>query len=169
MRPTHPIKRFFKHLYRHPWQVNRYFSSLALQHIEQAITHSEQHHAGEIRFVVETALSLSAVWQGITPRTRAVQLFGQLNIWDTEHNNGVLIYLDLADRDVEIIADRGIHRHVGEAGWQTICAEMEQQFRQGFFEQGVIHGITAIGQQLAAVYPPQRSPRNELSNHVLVL
>ncbi|SDK59116.1 TLP18.3, Psb32 and MOLO-1 founding protein of phosphatase [Methylophilus rhizosphaerae] len=169
MKPIHPAKRFLRHITSHPWQVRRYFSETALQHIEQAIADSERRHAGEVRVVIESGLPLSAIMQRLSPRQRAIQLFGQLNIWDTEHNNGVLIYLMLADRDVEIVADRGIHRHVGDRGWQHICRQMEEMFRSGQFEQGVTHGITAIGQHLADYFPPEAIPRNELSNHVLVL
>ncbi|MDP8566779.1 TPM domain-containing protein [Methylophilus aquaticus] len=169
MKPVHPIQRFVRHLSSHPWQVRRYFSAAALQRIEQAIADSEHQHAGEIRVVIESGLPVAAVLQGVSPRQRAIQLFGQLNIWDTEHNNGVLVYLMLADRDVEIVADRGIHRHVREQGWQHICQQMEGMFRSGHFEQGITHGITAIGQHLAAHFPPEATPRNELCNRVLVL
>lgn len=169
MKHVHPIRRFLRHVCSHPWQVKRYFSGAALQQIEQAIASSEQLHAGEVRVVIESGLPMAAIIQGVSPRQRAIQLFGQLNIWDTEHNNGVLVYLMLADRDVEIVADRGIHRHVGEQGWQRICQQMEGMFRSGQFEQGVTHGITEIGQHLATCFPPEAAPRNELCNHVLVL
>jgi uncharacterized membrane protein len=169
MKPVHPLRRFLRHLSSHPWQVKRHFSAAALQHIEQAIAASEHLHAGEVRVVIESGLPLSCILQGMSPRQRAIQLFGQLNIWDTEHNNGVLVYLLLADKDVEIVADRGIHQHVREQGWQQICQQMEGMFRSGQFEQGVTHGITAIGQHLAAHFPPEATPRNELCNHVLVL
>jgi uncharacterized membrane protein len=169
MKAVHPVKRFLRHFTSHPWQVKRYFSQSSLQHIEEAIAASECLHAGEVRVVIESGLPVAAIMQGVSPRQRAIQLFGQLNIWDTEHNNGVLVYLMLADRDVEIVADRGIHQHVGEQGWQYICRQMEGMFRSGQFEQGVTHGITAIGQHLADYFPPETSPRNELSNHVLVL
>jgi uncharacterized membrane protein len=169
MKPVHPFRRFLRHLSSHPWQVKRHFSQAALQHIEQAIAASEHLHAGEVRVVIESGLPLSCILQGMSPRQRAIQLFGQLNIWDTEHNNGVLVYLLLADKDVEIVADRGIHQHVREQGWQQICQQMEGMFRSGQFEQGVTHGITAIGQHLAVHFPPEATPRNELCNHVLVL
>ncbi len=162
-------RRVWRHALSHPRQVSRLFSAPALQVIEQLITASEQQHAGEIRLVIESGLPLSAVLQQLSPRKRAIQLFGQLNIWDTEHNNGVLVHLLLADRHVEIIADRGIHRQVGDAGWQQICRHMETQFRDGQFEAGVQFGVQAIGDLLAQHYPPQGLPRNELSNRVLVL
>ena len=116
-----------------------------------------------------------------TPKKRAIELFGRLNIWDTEHNNGVLIYLLLADRDVEIVADRGIHHHVGNIDWERICHGMELKFRQGEFEAGVLQGIAEIGTHLTKHYPdgtttkkPAKKPvrrknKNEISNkpHIL--
>jgi uncharacterized membrane protein len=169
MKPTHPLKRWLKHAWSHPRHVNALFSHQALGHIEQAIAQSERHHAGEIRVVIESGLPAYAILRGLKPRQRAINLFGHFNIWDTEHNNGVLIYLLLADHDVEIVADRGIHRHVGDAGWQQVCQQMEGMFRSGQFEAGVVHGIQAIGEQLAAHFPPEAVPRNELSNRVLIL
>lgn len=158
-----------RHALSHARQVTRLLSMQALYAIEQQIAVSEQQHAGEIRVVIESGLPMSAVLHNISPRARAIQLFGQLNIWDTEHNNGVLVYLLLADRDVEIVADRGIHRHVGTQGWQHICQRMEASFRSGQFEAGLQYGVEAIGELLAQHYPPERQPRNELSNRVLVL
>jgi uncharacterized membrane protein len=169
MKPIHPLKRWFKHAWSHPRQVKALFSAQALTNIENAISQNEHHHAGEIRVVIESGLPAYAILRGLTPRQRAIHLFGQLNIWDTEHNNGVLIYLCLADQDVEIVADRGIHRQVGQAGWQQICQQMEGMFRSGQFEAGVVYGIQAIGQHLAAHFPPEAVPRNELSNRVLIL
>lgn len=169
MKAVHPWVRWVKHASSHPRQVYQRFSPAALQRIAQAITHSEQQHAGELRVVIEAGLSATAILRGISPRQRALQLFGQLHIWDTEHNNGVLIYLLLADQDVEVVADRGIHRHVGTDGWQAICQQMEGMFRRGEFEAGVLWGIQAIGTQLAAHFPPEAQARNELSNRVLVL
>ena len=97
------------------------------------------------------------------PRERALDIFSQLRVWDTEHNNGVLIYLLLADRDVEIIADRGIDAHVGAAGWETICRAMEKDFRAGLFEHGVIKGIEDVSRLLARHFPPAPpGRRNEL-------
>lgn len=169
MKSVHPIKRWFKHACSHPRQVHALFPVQALKRLEQAIAESERHHAGEIRVVIESGLPAHAILRHMAPRQRAIHLFGQLNIWDTEHNNGVLIYLLLADQDVEIVADRGIHRQVGQAGWQAICQRMEGMFRSGQFESGVAYGIQAIGQQLATHFPPEAVPRNELSNRVVVL
>lgn len=169
MKPMHPFKRWLKHAWSHPRQVQALFSQAALHRIEQAIAANERHHAGEIRVVIESGLPAYAILRGLKPRQRAIHLFGHFNIWDTEHNNGVLIYLLLADQDVEIVADRGIHRHVGQSGWQQICQHMEGMFRSGQFEAGVVYGIQAIGEQLATQFPPEAVPRNELSNRVVIL
>lgn len=169
MKRLHPVLRFIRHAISTPWHVRRHFSPQALRHIETAIAASERLHAGEIRFVVESGLHpMDILWKK-TPKRRALELFGQLNIWDTEHNNGVLIYLLLADRDVEIVADRGIHSLAGDDGWERICQHMEQQFRQGAFEAGVLQGIAEIGALLSQHFPAQHEQRNELSNRPLVL
>lgn len=169
MKRLHPILRFMRHALSTPWHVRRHFSPQTLRRIEAAIANSERLHAGEMRFVVEAGLHpMDIIWKK-TPKRRALELFGQLNIWDTEHNNGVLIYLLLADRDVEIVADRGIHRLVGDDGWESICHHMEQQFRQGAFEEGVVSGIAEIGALLSQHFPTQNEQRNELSNRPVVL
>jgi len=169
MKSVHPIKRWLRHAWSHPRHVSALFPPDSLKHIEHAIAQSEGHHAGEIRVVIESGLPSYAILKGLSPRRRAMHLFGHFNIWDTEHNNGVLIYLLLADHDVEIVADRGIHKQVGEAGWQQICQHMEGMFRSGQFESGVVYGIQAIGEQLAKHFPPEAVSRNELSNRVLIL
>jgi uncharacterized membrane protein len=137
--------------------------------IEAAIKRSETMHMGELRFAVEAGLDIHELWHGITPRQRAIEVFSQLRIWDTEHNSGVLIYLLLADRRVEIVADRGIHAKVGEAQWQVICREMENHFRTGGFEQGVLEGITAISSLLHQHFPAHGAHADELPNSPVVL
>ncbi len=169
MKKTNSICRFFKHFFSHPWQVNRHFSAIALHEIEKAITASEKKHAGEIRLVVESGLHPMEIFYKKTPKKRAIELFGRLNIWDTELNNGVLIYLLLADRDVEIVADRGINKHVGHAGWEKICNEMEVMFRKGEFEAGVLHGIDKIGAVLQKHFPQNGVSKNEISNKPYIL
>jgi uncharacterized membrane protein len=163
------FKRFFKHLFGGAWQVHRHFPASALLNIENAIRESEKTHSGELRFVIEAALHPSDVLQDKTPRQRAIELFARLGVWDTEHNNGVLIYLLLADRDVEIVADRGIHGHVGTHGWEAICREMETAFRLGQFEAGMLAGVKEIGEVLQKHFPVAAGDKNELSNELLVL
>ena len=163
------IKRFFKHMLTAPWLVRRYFSQAAMHNIEQAIGRSESTHSGEIRFVVESALHPYELLCGKTPKRRARELFASLGIWDTAHNNGVLVYLLLADRDVEIVADRGIHGHVGSQGWEAICSEMEAAFRQGWFEAGVLLGIQQISKVLQQHFPANGANENELPDVPVVL
>src|SRR3954463_603482 len=119
------IKRIGRHLVEHRWRVRRMFPRHALAAIERAIRAGEATHSGQVRFVVEGALDGAPLFRNQSARERALDIFSQLRIWDTAHNNGVLIYLLLADRDVEIVADRGIDAKVGSAGWENICREME--------------------------------------------
>jgi len=163
------IKRFFRHAFSGPWRVRRYFSRGAMHNIEQAIGQCESTHSGEIRFVVESALHPYDLLRGKNPKQRARELFASLGIWDTAHNNGVLIYLLLADRDVEIVADRGIHGLVGSQGWEAICREMEARFRQGQFEAGVLLGIQQISEVLHLHFPANGANDNELPDASLVL
>ncbi|UFZ07937.1 TPM domain-containing protein [Bradyrhizobium ontarionense] len=163
------IKRIGRHLLHHHWKLKRIFTPDVLARIEQAIKDSERTHAGQLRFVVEGALDGPPLWRNQLPRERALDVFSNLRIWDTAHNNGVLIYLLLADRDVEIIADRGIHAKVGAARWEAICQAMEAEFRQGRFEQGVMQGIAAVSGELAKYYPPHASDINELPDAPVVL
>jgi uncharacterized membrane protein len=161
------IKRIGKHLLANRSRVRRAFSARALANIERAIKASEATHAGQIRFVVEGALDGAPLLRNQSARARALDIFSHLRIWDTAHNNGVLIYLLLADRDVEILADRGIDALVGAAEWQTICNMMEVEFRQGNFESGVISGVEAVSRHLATHFPPPG--RNELPDAPVVI
>lgn len=163
------IRRIGRHLLEHRWRVRRIFPRGVLAAIEQAIKAGEAMHSGQVRFVVEGALDGKPLFRDQPARERALDIFSHLRIWDTAHNNGVLIYLLLADRDVEIVADRGIDAKVGAAGWQKICADMETEFRAGDFERGVIKGIEAVSRQLAAHFPPHRGGRNELPDAPVVI
>ena len=163
------IKRITKHLLLSHWQVNRAFPRQTLIAIEQAIKASEAAHAGEIRFAVEGALDGTPLFKGQSARERALEVFSQLRIWDTEHNNGVLIYLLLADRDVEIVVDRGIHSKVCSGEWEKICRKMETAFKRARYDQGVVRGIQAVTQHLARHFPAAGSGRNELPDKPVVL
>ena len=167
------IKRIGKHLLEHRWRVRRIFPRQVLAAIERTIKAGEVTHSGQVRFVVEGALDGAPLFRGQSARERALDIFSHLRIWDTAHNNGVLIYLLLADRDVEIVADRGIDAKVGAAGWEKICKAMETEFGAGNFESGVIGGIEAVSRQLAAHYP-RLDPRlgggnNELPDAPVVI
>lgn len=163
------IKRICRHLLTTEWEVRRAFSAETLAAIESAIKSSETGHDGQICVAVEGALHSAALFNGQSARERAIEVFSNLRIWDTEHNNGVLVYLLLADRDVEIIADRGVHAKTGAQAWETICREMESAFRQAEYRQGVIRGIDAVAQRLAVHFPGGSNTRNELPDAPVLL
>jgi uncharacterized membrane protein len=163
------LKRIMQHLSAGRASVRRAFPSRALDAIERAIRETEAQHDGQIRFVVEAALEWSPLLAGQSARERAIEVFSELRVWDTEHNNGVLIYLLLADRDVEIVADRGIHAKLGAEIWETICREMEAAFRNGQFEAGVLAGIRAVCKHLAHHFPARSGKPNEMPDSPVVL
>lgn len=163
------FSRRLKHLLTGQAAVRRAFPAASLAALESAIAAAEQTHAGQIRFAVEASLEGSALLAGQSARERAVDVFSLLRVWDTAHNNGVLIYLLLADRDVEIVADRGIHIRCGAAVWESICQSMEACFRQGRFEQGALEGIAAVGALLAQHFPPGGPTGNELPDRPVLL
>ncbi len=147
------LVRLIKHVAATHWRTRMLFPARTLDAIEQAIGRAEQAHAGELRFVIETALTPSHVICGVTPRARALEAFAHLKVWDTELNNGVLIYVLLADRTVEIVADRGFAGRVAQSEWDAVCRLMEQHFRAGRFEAGSIAGVDAIAALLARHFP----------------
>ena len=164
------FSRILRHLFTGPRAVRRIFPDTALAAIEKAIRQSEISNDGEIVFAVEAALDTLPLIADQPARERAIEVFSQLRVWDTEHNNGVLIYLLLADHDVEIIADRGIAGRVGNEAWEAICHEMETAFRQGRFEAGVITGIGAIGTHLQEHFASERKVgENELPDRPVIL
>jgi uncharacterized membrane protein len=149
--------------------VRRAFPKEALARIQSAISAGERNHAGQVRFVVEAALPLALVLSRQTPRERALDVFGRLRIWDTEGNSGVLVYLLLADHRVEIVADRGIHRRVGEEQWRSICRTMESAFRERRFADGAVAGIEAVSALLAQHFPHGDAAANELPDQPVLL
>ncbi len=167
------IGRLIRHAAQTHWRTRMMFSSATLDAIEQAIARAEQTHAGEIRFAVESALTPLHVLNNASPRARALEVFAHLRVWDTERNNGVLIYVQLADRAVEIVADRGFEGRVGAAEWEAVCRLMEEHFRARRFLPGSIAGIDAIGNLLSRHFPPSvRQPsqsQNELPDRPTLL
>ena len=151
------------------WIVKRAFPRDTLTAIDKAIKASEAMHRGEIRFAVEGALHIEPLLRGQTARERAIDVYSQLRVWDTEHNNGILIYLLLADRDVEIVADRGVDAKVGPEEWGKICRKMEAAFRTADYEGGVVAGIQEVTRHLVRHFPPIGGDRNELPDKPVVL
>jgi len=164
-------KRWFRHLFTTRAALRREFPPGTLAAIEAAVAESERHHSGEIRVAIETALDPAQVRHGRSPRQRALEVFARLSVWDTEANNGVLIYVLLADRDVEIVADRGYNGRVSDEEWASVCRAMESGFRAGRFEQGTLEGIARVSDLVAGHFPAGSGSRNpdELSNRPAIL
>ena len=163
------LSRLFKHLLLPDWWVQRVFSRADLAAIGAAVTACEKSHLGELRFVVEGPLPVSALWHGLSPRARAIALFSTLRVWDTEENCGILIYVQLVDRKVEILADRGIAAKVAQAEWDAICRRMEAAFRMGDYRAGALAAIARAGQLLAEHFPVDGENPNELPDRPLLL
>lgn len=153
---------------RHRWfddsDTRRALGAEALRRLQQRVAGSERKHSGEIRVCVEAGLPLSYLWRKASARERAVMLFGKLRVWDTAHNNGVLIYLLLAEHAIEIVADRGLNAHVSPAQWAAIVASMRDAFRAGRHEQGLNAAIDAVDALLRQHFPlaPGEANPNEL-------
>ena len=140
--------RILKHRWHDETDVRRALDAAALARLQAAVVASERHHSGEIRLSVEAGLPLSYLRRDLSPRDRAAMLFGKLRVWDTEHNNGVLIYLLLAEHAIEIVADRGLTRVVPQAHWDAVLAGMRDAFRDGRFEAGLSQAIAAVDAML---------------------
>lgn len=147
------IKRIFRHLLMTHWQVKWAFPPATKDAIAAAISASRDAHVGQVHFAVEGALHVRPLFKGQTAQQRALEVFSHLRVWDTEQNNGLLIYLLLADRAVEIVADRGIFSRANPQEWARICRQMEAAFKQKNYQAGVIGGIQAVTQQLIQHYP----------------
>ena len=158
------VSRAFRHLFA--GSGGKLYPEPSLQRIAAAIAEGETTHRGQVVFAVEPALPLLAVIGGRTPRDRAGHVFSHLRVWDTEANNGVLIYLLVADHRIEILADRGLAARVGDAQWREVCALMEARLKSGDAEAAAIAGVQAVSSLLAAHFPRGAGDesRNELSD-----
>ncbi len=163
------IKRLFRHLFYPSWWLRRDFPPAILSEIEGLIATSESTHTGEIRFAIESSLPLRALWWDEPVQERSIEVFSLLRVWDTEDNNGVLIYLLLADRRVEITVDRNIAKRVDTETLRLICQCMEKQFQQRNFKAGVVEGIEAVTKHLVQHFPYQNGDKDELSNKPVIL
>jgi len=163
------VKRSLRHLLSTRTEAARVFPPATLEAIAEAITAGEQTHRGEVRLVVEKSLPLSAVWEGIGNRQRALALFADYGIWDTEDNCGVLIYVNLADHKVDIVADRGINRRIDPATWQAICNTMTAGFAQGRFHDATLEAIGQVNALLRQHFPSNGTRPNELPDKPLML
>ena len=164
-------KRLLKHRWTDERDLQRALPAPAVQRLETQVRASETRHAGEICVCVEAGLPLSYLWKQLRARDRAVTLFGKLRVWDTEANNGVLIYLLLAEHSIEIVADRGLNSLVSPAQWQTIIEGLRTALRAGEFEQGLSQAVAAVDEMLQQHFPlaaGEQNP-NELPDAVILL
>ena len=163
------LKRWLRHAFMPPWSWRLAFSRAVLDVIEKAVKQSETQHRGELRFAIENALAPGWVWDGMRSRHRALDVFSTLRVWDTEENCGVLIYINLADREVDIVADRGINKIVPDGEWHKIATQMRHEFSLGRFEQGSLQGIEAITRLLSEHFPAGAINRDELPNRPVII
>jgi uncharacterized membrane protein len=156
------IIRLCRHLFETRFVTRRRFTAVVLDRVEAAVAAAEKAHCGELRMVIETDLDAWSILNGKTPRQRALEVFAGYRVWDTEQNNGVLIYVLLADRDVEIVADRGFNGLVEPAEWEAACRAMEAEFRQRCWERGALAGVEAAARLLVRHFPGTGKMGNEL-------
>ena len=158
------IGRFLRHVAMSPLKARRIFPDKTMDAIAAEIGASEKRHRGEIVFVVEAELTTEQLWRGLGSRERALEVFASQGAWNTEENNGVLVYVLLADRSVEVVADRGIDRHVGAEAWRAIVEAIDGHFRAGRFEEGALAGVRAVSAHLERHFPEQGEGRNQLGD-----
>jgi uncharacterized membrane protein len=161
------LSRALRHLSSTGWSMRRAFDREVLAAIEQAILETEEIHGGEICFAIEDNLSMRELWRNKTPRGRAVEVFARLGVWDTQANNGALIYVLWADRSVEIVADRGLTGSIGPHEWRAVCERMEKLFAEFRTREAVVEGIRAVSALIAREYPV--ADGNELPNRPVLL
>jgi uncharacterized membrane protein len=158
------LARYWRHVLMSPLTVRRRFADSTLDAMQARIAAAEERHRGEIRFVVEAELSTAQLWREMSSRDRAREVFAMQGVWNTAENNGVLIYVLLADRQVEIVADRGIDARVQPADWEAVCRTMEAHFREGKYEEGALAGIDSVSELLARHFPASGKRANELED-----
>ncbi len=163
------LLRTIRHLAAPNWWLFKHLPKCALDHVEAAVAEAERGLGGELRVAVEASLGLGDLLAGKSARQRALEVFSLLRVWDTEDNNGVLLYVLLADRDVEIVADRGVARQISDEQWEPVCREMEALFQVGRQEEALLAGTTAIGDRLRALAHPSEKQGNQLPNRPTLL
>ncbi|MDN4053120.1 TPM domain-containing protein [Massilia sp. YIM B02763] len=163
------FRRTLRHLLSTRAEAQRAFPPATLAAIADAITAGEQTHRGEVRLIVEKALPLAAAWDGVTNRQRALALFADYGIWDTEDNCGVLIYVNLAEHKVDIVADRGIDRRIDAATWQAVCDTLTRGFARGAFHDATLDAVAQVNALLRRHFPADGARPNELPDRPLML
>jgi len=169
--PWQPLSRWLRHTWLDAADARRQLTPEGLQRLEAAVRLSESRHRGELRLCVEAGLPPAALWQGVGARERAIAHFSALRVWDTAANNGVLVYLLLADRRIEVLADRGLSERVPEATWQAMADRLSLALREGRFEAGLLQAIEAVGELMRQHFPrvEGQTDRNELPDAVVLI
>jgi uncharacterized membrane protein len=163
------LARFWRHIAMNPLRASRAFPPTVMDAIQREIAAEEKRHGGEVVFVVEAELTTGQLWRDVSPRQRAREVFASQGVWNTEDNNGVLVYVLLADRRVEIVADRGIDRKVSAEEWRRIVGTMEEFFRDGRYEEGAIAGVRRVAAHLAEHFPQHREGAGELADRPILM
>ena len=163
------LSRFWRHVWMSPLAARRAFPDSTLDAVQREIATLERTHRGEVCFVVEAELETAQLWRDLSSRDRAREVFAQQGVWNTEENNGVLIYVLLADRKVEIVADRGVDAKVAADEWRAIVDAIDAHFHAGRFEQGALEGVRRVSALLARHCPPAGEGRNELGDRPVVM
>jgi uncharacterized membrane protein len=161
--------RLWRHWRTRPWDAHRAFPPATLAAIEAAIGDGEKTHRAQLRLIVEVALGLGAVWRGVSNRERALALFAQYGIWDTEENCGVLIYVNLAERQVDIVTDRHIGRKVDAATWDAVCLSMTAGYARGQFHDSSLAAVARVNALLHQHFPADGARNNELPDQPIML
>lgn len=163
------MKRFLRHLFLGKFLVHKYFPEKSLSNIELVIRDSEKRHNAELVLAIEGSLPISLIQKKWKPRDRAIEIFSKLRIWDTEENSGVLFYLLLADKALEIVTDRGVTRKVSTSEWDQILQHTKKEFQEKHFERGVILAIAEISEILSKAYPPVKDKTNQLPDRPFII
>lgn len=164
MAQARSFRRILGRVLRHRWldesDTHKAIPPDLAERLMRRVAASEARHSGEIRLYVEAGLPMSYLWRDATPRERAVAMFGKLRVWDTEFNNGVLIYLLLAEHAIEIVADRGLANRVPPDEWQAIVSRMGPAFRERRFEDGLTQALEEVSALLVAHFPQSAGQAN---------
>lgn len=165
------LKCLMRHLWLDKDDAQKAVPPALLAQLARRVAASESRHSGEVRICVEAALPLSYVWRlsasqsmAALVRQRAVMMFAKLRVWDTDHNNGVLIYVLLGEHAIEIVADRGLARRIPDPHWQSLVARMGEQFRRGLFEEGLTEALAEVSSLLMAHFPDDATPQAAQAN-----
>ena len=162
-------KRFWRHVAMTPAGAQRAFPDRTMDAIARAIAEGERGHRGEVCFVVEAELTTAQLWRGLSARDRAREVFALQGVWNTEENNGVLVYVLLADHRVEIVADRGIDARVAAGAWQGVVDTMDAHLRDGRYETGALAGVKGVAELLTRHFPDAGEGRNQIPDRPIMM